>query len=81
MHVFYLEVLSLELHYRLWSGKTGLSVSVTINGLQLIVPQDEAGKFGTCAEAERWCPLQAVVAQVEVLEFTERLEGGTRRNK
>lgn len=49
------------------------SVYFTVNGLQFIVSEDEWEEFGPGTEAQRWRHLQAVVAQVQVLQFTQGL--------
>lgn len=52
-----------------------LSVDFTVNGLQLVVPEDECEEFGSGTQAQRWRPLQAIVAQVQVCQFTQGLRG------
>lgn len=49
------------------------SVYFTVYSLQFIIPEVECEEFGPGAQAERWRPLQAVVAQVQVLQFTQGL--------
>lgn len=39
----------------------------TVDGLQLVVSEDESEEFGSGAQAQRWCSLEIVKAQVEVL--------------
>lgn len=50
-----------------------MSVLVTVYGLQLIIPEAECEELGPGAQAERWRPLQAVVAQVQVLQLSQGL--------
>lgn len=50
-----------------------LPVYLTIYSLQFIVPEDECEEFGPGTQAQRWRPLQAVVAQVQVFQFTQGL--------
>lgn len=46
---------------------------VTVYGLQFIIPEAEREELGPGAQAECWRPLQAVVAQVQVLQLGQRL--------
>lgn len=39
----------------------------TVDGLQLVVAEDESEEFGSGAQTQRWCSLEIVIAQVEVL--------------
>ncbi len=48
-------------------------VYLTVYGLQFIVPEVECDEFGPGTQAQRWRPLQAVVAQVQVLQLTQGL--------
>ena len=48
-------------------------VCVTVDGLQLVVAEDECVQLGLGARGKRWRPLQVVVAQVQILQLTERL--------
>lgn len=50
-----------------------MSVCVTVDSLQLIIPEVQCEQFGSGAQAQRWRPLQAVVAQVQVLQVTQGL--------
>lgn len=56
-------------------------VYLTVDGLQLVVPEDECEEFGPAAQAQRWRPLQAVVAQVQMLQFSQRLSKWDERGK
>lgn len=51
-----------------------LGCSLTIDGLQLIVPEDQCDKAGTATQTQQWHPLQEVVSQVQVFQLTERLQ-------
>lgn len=50
-----------------------MSVYLTVNSLQFIIPECEREEFGPGTQAKRWRPLQAVVAQVQVLQLTQGL--------
>lgn len=62
------------------NNNSRVSVHSTVYRLQLIVPQVERDQLGLGAQAQRWRPLQAVVAQVQVLQFAKGLrDGGKKR--
>lgn len=50
-----------------------MSVYFTVYGLQFIIPEDECEEFCPSTQAQRWRPLQAVVAKIQVLQFTQGL--------
>lgn len=50
-----------------------MSVCVTVDRLQFIIPEVQCEQFGSGAQAQRWRPLQAVVAQIQVLQVTQGL--------
>lgn len=59
-----------------------MSVHSTVYRLQLIVPQVERDQLGLGTQAQRWRPLQAVVTQVQVLQFAQGLrDGGGERER
>lgn len=63
------------------NNNSRVSVHSTVYRLQLIVPQVERDQLGLGAQAQRWRPLQAVVAQVQVLQFAKGLrDGGKKRD-
>ena len=49
------------------------SVCFTVYGLQFVIPEVECEEFGPGTQAQRWRPLQAVVAQVQVFQLTQGL--------
>lgn len=53
----------------------------TVNRFQFVVPEDEREEPGPGAQTQRWRPLQAVVAQVQVLQFTQGLRRATKQSK
>lgn len=55
-----------------------MSVYSTVYRLQFIIPEVERDQLGLGTQTERWRPLQAVVAQVQVLQFAQRLTGGNK---
>lgn len=61
-------------------SKNRVSVHSTVYCLQLIVPQVERDQLGLGAQAQRWRPLQAVVSQVQVLQFAQGLRDGEKAN-
>ena len=50
-------------------------MSRTIDGFQLVIPEDESEEFGPGGEAQHRCPLEAVIAQVQMLQLTGGLCG------
>lgn len=53
-----------------------VSIYSTVDRLQFIIPEVERDQLGFGTQAKRWRPLQAVVAQVQVLQFAQRLRDG-----
>lgn len=56
-----------------------ITVVPTVDGFQFVVPEDECDQLGPSTHTERWRPLQAVVAQVQVFQLSQSL--GESENK
>lgn len=50
-----------------------MSVCVTVYRLQFVVPEVEREQLGPGTQTQRWRPLQAVVAQIQVLQLAQGL--------